>query len=276
MFVNTKAMIVCRQSMGMLFTKPHYWCSFLLEAVVFGLNGKKLYEYAMFLREPLNIFDIFLYTLSDIYMVILLVLGCLLLFSDMPFLNGMNRYVLLRVGKKEYFRGKFLYILCCSLLYFLQGFGLCLIYGCSNQICENAWSIPIYELAKNFKVGNIYFQLQGYPYAILQIMRPLSAFIINVLLVWLYSIILVMMLYGFSLIVRKQIEFIVVIMFHLSGLLFLMHRNFYFWLSQAMLEYHSFGRLHNGPTVIYSIGFYIVLIICSILFVERRFFSYEE
>lgn len=256
--------------------KAQYWCALLVELVVFGLNGKKFLEYAEYVGEPLNCFDIYLYTLSDIYMVIVLILGCLIMFSDIPFFAIFDKYTILKVGKKSYFRGRFIYVLSGSLLYFVQGFIICLFYGAGTQVYINAWSIPIYELARNFKAGNIYFQLQGYPYAIMQVMEPLMAILLNLLLIWLYSVVLIMILYYFCLITNKKMAYVITILFHLCGILFMMNQNFYFLLSQVLLEYHSIGKLKNGPGIFHTIITYTFLIFLITLFAERRFESYED
>lgn len=262
--------------MRTLFTKPQYWCAILLEVVIFSLNGKRFYEYAGYLGERMSIYDIFLYTLSDVHMMILLVIGCILLFSDIPFKDEMSKYVLLRSGKREYYFAKCLHLLFGSFLYYIQGFIVCVILTGSSIVTVNAWSIPMYELAKNFKLGNTYFQLQGFPYQVLQVMNPLEAFKITFLLVWLYSVLLLIMFYGCSLIMKRRVAFTVIIMFHLSGLLFLMRGNFYFLLSQVLLEYHSFGIHRNGPSIRYTIVTDIIIIILLFKIVEGKYLTYDE
>ncbi len=73
------------------------------------------------------------FLLYDRYLQFCIALCLIMLFCDAPFLDNLQPYCLQRLGRTRWFLGQMVYILSCSLLFFLFAW-FCLILLCSRRI----------------------------------------------------------------------------------------------------------------------------------------------
>ena len=99
MLLIRNSLQICAFSIKGWITNMRFYASLLISVVVFLINAMRMYEFSKYLGEPLGLFDVFIYTTSDIYSVVALFLGLLLLLSDVPFSSSQATYTLLRTSK---------------------------------------------------------------------------------------------------------------------------------------------------------------------------------
>lgn len=91
---------------------------------------------------------LFPFLLQHFYIQMIVILGIILLFCDAPFINQGTPYQLVRVGRKNWFRGQVLYIIVMAFLYFalivIMSIGLFFPY----LYLENGWGKILHTLAQ--------------------------------------------------------------------------------------------------------------------------------
>lgn len=257
---------IFRNNIYDILIKSRFYIALLIGVVVFLINAYLIYELSLELGEPICIVDVFIYTISDIWIISLLLLSLILIFSD----NNVPTYVLMKTGRLNFILGNTLYIVVVISVYYFVCFLSTIVYINNGIYVSNMWSDPMYIIATQSDYVNSKFLLLGFNIKIMQTMLPFEAFIHSNLLIVLYSALLILLLMFLKYNTSKSLSFIIVIVFHLSYFM-LQNTKIIHPLYHAILSNYRIESL--GYSYTYLISLNIVLCLLNIKFISKYDFG---
>ena len=254
---------------------PRIYIGFLFGAALIISPIQHFLSYAGSMKGYVNLLEPFIMVTSLREYVMLLVLGALVIFSDVPFITPGVTYLLLRVSRKQWIRGSFLYIGVISALYVLFIGLISMLLCCRYAFFANFWSDPMQVLAVYSpdiaKMNNVYFP---YP-SILQAMLPIKAALTSFALLVMYIIILSEVLFTVNIIKGKIYGWLATAAVHASGYILISDAMNGFpigsLLAHALLAQHYFpsGFLQPGSLTL-SVMIFLVLL-ALLYFVGQKY-----
>lgn len=138
---------------------------------------------------------LFPFLFSDGQMTFFIMMGCVILFSDAPFLDSGYAAALMRTGRKKWAGGQIFYILCTSFGYLLMVFLLSLISLWPDISWKNQWGSIWQTLAQTDAGYQIRLELDV-PYRILVDYQPFQAVAMQFFIAWLVCVFLGLLLFA--------------------------------------------------------------------------------
>lgn len=262
---------------------PRIWMTFALGFVLCLMLTNQILEQAQTFQTPVQMFEPLIWTFGDAQSVMLSSLLVLLLFADMPFVNQMTPYWLIRTKRSVWMASQILYVILATCLYTVF---LCLTelliaspwayvgnvwsqtaasigYGSNNHLTVPV-SIKTMEMTTPYKCAIcVVFLMLFYSLFITSVMLVLNlqkgraGGVVGALLINLYGILLTPDIF------QK--------VFHLGGGLSYRANILCGWLSplnHATFPMHNFGYDYL-PQIKISILLFLA-VICILLFISRK------
>lgn len=229
----------------------------------------KVFDYASLSKEPLQMFEPFIYNASTNYIVTLWFLGVILLFADAPFTEQSTTYILVRLDRKTWLLGKILYVFSAIFIYCFGMFLSTIILYITRMYMGNIWSSPFYEIVMKDAAVPLYrlgFEAKEMIYTML----PLKAFVMSFTLIVLYFFLISLLLFLINIKSNKVIGFALVSSLHCFGYMF----NYYnfakvFPFSHAMLGSVIISQRTEVYPFYLSFIYYLAIIMIFILWLLR-------
>lgn len=246
---------------------PRIYIGFLFGAALIVSPIQHLLSYAGSMKGYVNLLEPFIMVTSLREYVMLLVLGALIIFSDVPFITPGVTYLLLRVSRKQWIRGSFLYIGVISVLYVLFISLISMLISCRYAFFANFWSDPMQVLAVYSpdiaQMNSVYFPYPG----ILQAMLPIEAALTSFVLLIMYIITLSGILFTVNIIKGRIYGWFATIAVHGAGYIMISDAMNGFpigsLLAHALLTQHYFpsGFFQPGSLTFSMMVFLILLVL---------------
>ena len=254
--------------------------SFLLAAVLCFLLTEKIMNYAEAHGTILMMLEPFIWSFEDGNSIMLSSLVLVLLFADMPFLDGSVPYYLIRITRRQWLTGQLLYVISATLLYLVYVFlvtgFLCMELAYPGNVWSNTAAslgysgagevlvvpavIDAMEMSTPYKCAGIIVGLMvGYT-----LMSVLFMFCINMRKGQMAAVISVAGLHMFGLILNPNW---IISLFHLDVAHQKQARLICGWLSpirQATFHSHNFGY-DALPRLWQSMVFFLVIAVILVI-----------
>jgi hypothetical protein len=114
--------------------------SFLMAGVISFLLTEKVMNFSLDNKTALQLFEPFVWVYGDGESILLCALAAILLFADMPFLDGAVPYYLIRIKVRIWVFGQILYIICATFLYTVFTLLITCLFCLKNAFIGNMWS----------------------------------------------------------------------------------------------------------------------------------------
>lgn len=202
-------------------------------------------------------FEPYIITMSTSYQYVAIFLGLFLLIAEAPFVNDRSTYEILRVGKRQWFTERIMYVNIMCSVYLLVMFVACVAIAAinGNAIWDNQWSSTMSLLAERQPQFAISEYRLFFPYPRLMTeLTPYNAAIYSFFLTLLYGVVLAMVALFFNSIAKWRMGVIISLGVHIVGYVINANGPIYFpqqWspLSCAMLAYY-YDDLYNMDSLI--------------------------
>ncbi len=219
-------LMVTRLHFGRWRRNPRVILSFLLAAVLSFLLTEKVVTFAIEQGCTLQIFEPFVWVFGDGISILLISLILILLFADMPFLDGSVPYYLIRIRVRTWVLGQMLYLILATLIYLIWILGITMLFAAPQSFSGNLWSPTAALLGYSD-----YSDVLSIPAVMktFELSRPYACTRAIFLLTLLYALASVMIMYFFNVKKGRLAGIVSVSVFHLFG--FLLNSD---WLSIVM------------------------------------------
>ncbi len=245
---------------------PKFYISILAGVLGYAFDAIKLVKFSMYLDEPLNIFEAYIYSSSNHVTTTIAFLAFVFFISDVPYNISDDTFTLLRLPKKQWINSKIIFVMLCSVIYYviLILLSMCLIAPFSY--IGDIWSTPFGVMSyTNPMLSHDLFNVSFYAPHVIYSNSPIQAFSLSLLLNIIYScdIALIMML--FNIIIRKNTGIISAYLLHAFGylpLLVISYEKPFSLFAHSLLAEHSFHNLYDlaeMATVFESIIIFVVI-----------------
>lgn len=195
---------------------PRVIMAFFLAAVLAFLLTEKTVNFAIQQQRTLQIFEPFVWVFGDGISILLAALVLVLLYADMPFLDGSVPYYLIRIDVNTWVLGQLLYLALGTLLYLLWILGITMVFAAPQAFLGNRWS-PTAALLGYSEYSNVLAipaMLKTF-----EMSRPYACTASIFLLMLLYALVSVMIMYFLNLKKGRLAGIIGVSSFHFFGFL---------------------------------------------------------
>lgn len=218
--------MVTRLHFGRWRRNPRVILSFLLAAVLSFLLTEKVVTFAIEQGRTLQIFEPFVWVFGDGISILLISLILILLFADMPFLDGSVPYYLIRIRVRTWVLGQMFYLILATLIYLIWILGITMLFAAPQSFSGNLWSPTAALLGYSD-----YSDVLSIPAVMktFELSRPYACTRAIFLLTLLYALASVMIMYFFNVKKGRLAGIVSVSVFHLFG--FLLNSD---WLSIVM------------------------------------------
>ena len=187
-----------------------------LTFLTLGLNN--FLRYVNEIKEPVNIFEVFIVTANQSMAGRLWMLGYLLIVADAPFVKANTYITLYRSGRHVWSMGMLFYVLIQAFLYTMCFATVSVVAGTPFGFCGRIWSSPVYMLATGTSsaiAGNYNLYFDGM--AMMKHMMVPQAFGITFLYMFCYLAFIGVLLYVCSLVLCGFWGLAAVAVVHLGG-----------------------------------------------------------
>ena len=244
---------------------------FLLGIALLGWRLQLFLKYAADMGEPVNILEAFVVVAHLYKNMLFLPLGWLLLVADAPFVKGNAYLVLHRCGRKVWNLGMLLYIAVQAFLYAACLALVSVLASSPLGFAGNMWSSPVYDLAmgqaeSEAMEAGIDFSWPN----IMEAMHVPEAFFLTLLFLWLYLMMLGMLLYVCTLLMKEIFAILAVFGVQIGG--FLLQEGMspqFSLLSKSVLGYSVDGNGGEWKTALLFVGILLILAVISLCFIGR-------
>lgn len=190
--------------------------SFLLAGIISFLLTDKVMNFSMEHHTTIQIFEPFIWVFGDGTSILLASLIAILLFADMPFLNGAVPYYLIRIRVRIWILGQLLYVACATVLYTLYILIITVLLCAQNAFPGNMWSPTAALLAYSEYADKIAVPAELKTF---EMSKPYSCMLTIFLLLLLYVLLAVMIMFIVTLWKGQVIGAAAAFAFHLFGIL---------------------------------------------------------
>jgi len=227
------------------FTSPRILVALALGIVFTYVDVANFMKYVDMTKENVQIFEPYIYLMSNYGSFSFILLGFILLISDAPFVSQRSLYSVIRCTRKRWVSGMMFYILLSALLYFGIVLLASMAFVATNAYMADIWSAPMYSLAA--------YQPQGaqdigvaFPYlGILRVLSPAAAGFQTLALNVLYGTMLGMLAFVINLNNRRLIGSFVAVGVHAVG---------WIMISEAIFSLPMFSPLYHAVFVTHAFG----------------------
>lgn len=134
------ALLVCRINYSHWRGNKRILVSFLLAAVLCFLLTEKIMNFAHEKDTILMALEPFIWSFEDGQSIMLSSLILILLFADMPLLDGSVPYYLIRINRKQWLTGQLMYVISATILYLVFVFTVTALLCSELAYPGNVWS----------------------------------------------------------------------------------------------------------------------------------------
>ncbi len=246
-----------------------FWVPFVLALGAVNSSAATLSEITAHYNAPINAFSA-AFLLSDKITAFSIFLGVFILFSELPFRDNNQTFLLVRGGKRPWIFGQILYIIVVSLMYFTFVFvAYCLILSSHLEFSADSWGKIVNTIAAT-NVSNTYGLRLSMPQNVLSEFLPIEAFGTAFSLAILIAITLGVIILSFNLIVKRN-SGLIISGFFIFLYLFLSYVNaisevmFYFsplgWCSLILLDKNGSSPLPSAEYAVAALGVTLILLL---------------
>lgn len=269
---------VCLESIRKWKNDPRIWSAALLVCLFEWTKIEPIKELCMELEISVsNWYFPFLFT--DEINTMFFFFGILILFCDAPFVDRQQMLVVIRSGKKNWFRGKIMYVFVASILYFSWMYLVSLLEFFPYVGFSTEWEMILTELSEN---GYTY-GIQGIhplPSAVVEALSPMQAWLMAYLVCVLLSVFLGLLIFALNLNQKHNIgvgaALAVILVNGLKNSLIVDAEKKLAYLSPiGWADIEMFLLEENGVPFWYAITFLCVAIILLIVLIMRKSKSYN-
>lgn len=194
--------------------------SFALGAVIAFLLTENVVDFSLQYGLTLQIFEPFVWVFGDGTSILLVALAVILLFADMPFLDGSVPYYLIRIRVRTWVLGQMLYLITACLLYTVYILGMTMLFCFRNAFVGNMWSPTAAKLAYSGLADDYFIPAQLKTF---EMVRPVECMLTIFLLMLLYILVAVFVMYLATLLKNQAAGIAAAFIFHMYG--FLLNAN---------------------------------------------------
>ena len=137
---------VCKGSLAKWKNDPRIWCILALVVIFEWVRLEPVHKACELLGVGVSCWYFPFLMEGDIHRLFYL-LGVLILFCNAPFIDNQQIFVILRVGRQNWFRGKIMYIILSALFYFGTMYTICIIELIPNVGFSMEWEMVIEALS---------------------------------------------------------------------------------------------------------------------------------
>lgn len=252
-----KSFMICKINYSYWKGNKRVLISFLLAAILCFLLTEKIMSFAEEKDTILMMLEPFIWSFEDGQSIMLSSLILILLFADMPFLDGSVPYYLIRINRRQWLTGQLMYVISATLIYLSYIFIVTALLCAKISYPGNVWSntaaklgytdagevlsvpavIHAMEMSRPYKCALMIVGLMlGYT-----LMSVLVMFIVNMWRGQLVSVLSVSMLHLFGVLLNPSW---LIALFHLDIQQQNIAKLICGWLSpirQATFHCHNFG-----------------------------------
>ena len=190
--------------------------SFVLGAVIAFLLTENVVDFSLEYGLTLQLFEPFIWIFGDGTSILLVALAVILLFADMPFLDGSVPYYLIRIRVRTWVLGQMAYLITASLLYTVYILGMTILFCFRNAFVGNMWSPTAAKLAYSGLAEDYFIPAQLKTF---EMVRPVECMLTIFLLMLLYILVAVFVMYLVTLLKNSAAGIAAAFVFHLYGFL---------------------------------------------------------
>ncbi len=190
--------------------------SFGLGGIISFLLTEKVVDFSLEYGLTVQIFEPFIWVFGDGTSILLVALAVILLFADMPFLDGSVPYYLIRIRVWIWVLGQMLYLVTACLLYTLYILGMTCLFCFRNAFIGNIWSPTAAKLAYSGLSKQYFIPVQLKTF---EMSTPIQCMLSIFLLLLLYIVMAVFVMYVMTLLRNSATGIGAVFIFHLYGFL---------------------------------------------------------
>lgn len=205
---------VCGYHFGRWRNNKRIIMSFLLAGIISFLLTEKVMDFSLDHKTTLQLLEPFIWVYGDGESILLCALAAILLFADMPFLDGAVPYYLIRIKVRIWVFGQLLYIISATFLYTLFTLLITCLLCSKNAFIGNMWS-PTAALLGYSKYGEkiaIPAMLKTF-----ELSRPLKCMITIFLLMMLYVLLSVLVMFIVTIWKNQVVGIASAFAFHILG-----------------------------------------------------------
>ncbi len=205
---------VCRYHFSRWRNNKRVMMSFLLAGIISFLLTEKVMNFSLDNQTALQLFEPFVWVYGDGESILLCAMAAILLFADMPFLDGAVPYYLVRIKVRTWVLGQILYIISATFLYTLFTLLVTCLFCLKNAFIGNMWS-PTAALLGYSKYGEkiaVPAMLKTF-----ELSRPVQCMVTIFLLMLLYVLLSVLIMFLFTLWKGQVAGVTSVFIFHIFG-----------------------------------------------------------
>lgn len=266
---------VCMQNFRKWSSNYKIWClAVVISIFVFNYIGE-IADFSRYVNEEVTPWSYpFLFTHDGLKILILL--GIVLMFCDVPFIDENQPYIIVRSGRKAWSIGQIIYITATSLIYNLYLVTLSILFSISNIKLEWDWGKALGTLAYTNAGDDLNLVISG---RIISFFTPLQEMWFTFLLNFLLILFLGLLIYVINIWSNSKVLGITVAVFFILLDKFIHAFDFIkaSWFSPVTwgdLSYIDIGGTSSKPTIVYILITYFLLIfilsIIGVLFSKKQ------
>lgn len=263
MVSSRKAAHICSYLLKRWAHNPKTYVLFFLLALYLTEMLRPIREFSVAVDIPVTPW-IFPFVTTNWFDLLILLLGIILLFCEIPFLDEDQPYLLVRSGRKDWIFGQFLYILAASAIYFLFILFMSIIILAPNMTYSADWGKIISTLSQTD--AGIHYRIgMKFPYSVLLTFSPVGCTLFSFFLFWLCAVMLGMLILVINLTTKKAVGTAVATFLSLFTI-FAINGSGYFLYYISPMSWMGLNNLDiTGtspyPSIIYALGTLICLIV---------------
>lgn len=246
-----------------------FWVPFVFALGAVNSAAAPISKITAHFNAPINAFSAS-FLLSDKITAFTIFLGVFILFSNLPFRDNNQTFLLVRGGKRAWMFGQIIYIIAISIIYFIFVFGTyCLIILPHIEFSADSWGKVVNTIAVT-NVSDTFGSRLLMPQNVLSEFSPIEAFWASFSLAILISITLGAIILSFNLIVKRN-SGLIISGFFIFLYLFLSYVNaisevmFYFspigWCSLILLDKNGSSPLPSAEYATATLGVILITLL---------------
>lgn len=239
----------------------------VIVGILLGLviSAKQAVCYLKFVNgHTVNIFESFMLCFSRQGYALIILIGSLLTCIDAPFINERSFFLVHRLGRHEWYKSSWRYIIFINLIYYLLIVLLCSLIFLNRGYYQDEWSQTILRVMRGYNSRMDIYEI--FPPSInLTEFSPFVSFIFTFIDAYLYSVLLTSVVFVFNMLsLNKALGLITIGLFHTVSYLITIENAFLpVFLNKISMYRNAFFPIGYDKTVAspdFSIIFFVLLI----------------
>lgn len=190
--------------------------AFALGGIISFLLTEHIVDFSLEYGLTLQIFEPFIWVFGDGTSILLVALAVILLFADMPFLDGSVPYYLIRIRVRTWVLGQMLYLITSCFLYTLYILVMTIVFCFRNAFVGNMWSPTAAKLAYSGLADSYFIPARLKTF---EMIKPVECMATIFLLMLLYILTAVFVMYFVTLLKNQAAGIAAAFIYHIYGFL---------------------------------------------------------